>query len=114
MDRATASPDKNGFQAGAWHYAALIGGNLALALGPWLVRLADTGPVSAAFWRLLLPLPLLALLAWRGRSVGPLDRKLALLCMLAGTFFTSISPAGTSESSGPGSPMPRCSAMRAR
>ena len=87
MDRATASPDKNGFQAGAWHYAALIGGNLALALGPWLVRLADTGPVSAAFWRLLLPLPLLALLAWRGRSVGPLDRKLALLCMLAGTFF---------------------------
>ncbi|WP_370032637.1 DMT family transporter [Qipengyuania mesophila] len=87
MDRATAPPDKNGFQAGAWHFAALIAGNVALALGPWLVRLADTGPVSAAFWRLLLPLPLLALLAWRGRTPGPLDRKLALLCMLAGAFF---------------------------
>lgn len=87
MDRATATPDKNGFQVGAWHFAALISGNVALALGPWLVRLADTGPVSAAFWRLLLPLPLLALLAWRGRSPGPLDRKLALLCMLAGAFF---------------------------
>ncbi|MFW2350789.1 DMT family transporter [Qipengyuania sp.] len=87
MDRATATPDKNGFQVDAWHFAALIAGNVALALGPWLVRLADTGPVSAAFWRLLLPLPLLALLAWRGRSPGPLDRKLALLCMLAGAFF---------------------------
>lgn len=87
MDRATGKPDKNGFQAGAWHFAALVAGNVALALGPWLVRLADTGPVSAAFWRLLLPLPLLALLAWRGRSPGPIDRKLALLCLVAGAFF---------------------------
>ena len=87
MDRATAPQDKNGFQASAWHFAALIGGNVALALGPWLVRLSDTGPVSAAFWRLLLPLPVLALLAWRGRSAGPLDRRLVLLCVIAGTCF---------------------------
>ena len=87
MTRATATPHKNGFQADARHFAALIVGNMALALGPWLVRLADTGPVSAAFWRLLLPLPLLALLAWRGRSPGPLDRKLALLCLVSGAFF---------------------------
>ena len=33
---------------GALLLAALLGGNFALALGPWLVRLADTGPVSAA------------------------------------------------------------------
>ncbi len=43
--------------------AALLVGNFALALGPWLVRLADTGPVSAAFWRLFLALPFLLLLA---------------------------------------------------
>ena len=50
------------------HFAALLTGNFALAVGAWFVRLADSGPVSAAFWRLLLPLPLLALLAWRERE----------------------------------------------
>ncbi len=87
MNSATASADKNGYQAGAWHFAALITGNIVLALGPWFVRLADTGPVSAAFWRLLLPLPVLALLAWRSRKVGPLDKRLVLLCLAAGAFF---------------------------
>ena len=48
--------------------AALLGGNAALALGPWWVRLADTGPVSAGFWRLSLALPLLALLALSSRQ----------------------------------------------
>ena len=43
--------------------AALLIGNVALALGPLFVREADTGPVSAAFWRLFLALPVLALLA---------------------------------------------------
>tara|TARA_R110000751_G_scaffold2018_11_gene9179 strand:+ start:5044 stop:5949 length:906 start_codon:yes stop_codon:yes gene_type:complete len=87
MGSATATADKNGFQASAWHFAALVAGNIALALGPWLVRLSDTGPVSAGFWRLLLPLPVLALLAWRGRSSGPIDGRLVLLCLLAGAFF---------------------------
>ncbi|MEO1047445.1 MAG: DMT family transporter [Pseudomonadota bacterium] len=44
-------------------FAALLGGNLALALGPWLVRLTDTGPVSAAFWRMFLALPFLIVFA---------------------------------------------------
>ncbi|MGB7373858.1 DMT family transporter [Pontixanthobacter sp.] len=43
--------------------AALLAGNIALAAGPWFVRLADTGPVSAAFWRLFLALPFLILFA---------------------------------------------------
>lgn len=38
-------------RANPLHFAALLGGNAALALGPWFVRVADTGPVSAAFWR---------------------------------------------------------------
>ena len=42
------------------HLAGLIGANAALALGPWFVRSADTGPVSAGFWRLALALPVLA------------------------------------------------------
>jgi drug/metabolite transporter (DMT)-like permease len=87
MNGATAGTDKNGFQANAWHFAALLGGNAALALGPWLVRLADTGPVSAGFWRLFLPIPLIALLAWRGRTPGRFDRRLALVVMAAGVAF---------------------------
>ena len=46
-------------------FPALLAANLFLALGPWLVRLADVGPVAAAFWRLALALPFLAWLAWR-------------------------------------------------
>lgn len=46
-----------------WHFAALIGGNVALALGIVWVRMADTGPVSAAFWRLLIAIPCFVVLA---------------------------------------------------
>ena len=42
---------------------ALLLGNVALAFGPWLVRLADVGPVAAGFWRLTLALPFLLLVA---------------------------------------------------
>lgn len=39
-----------------------------MALGPWFVRIADSGPVSAGFWRLFLALPLLALFARAARE----------------------------------------------
>jgi len=44
---------------------ALLVANLALALGPWFVRLADTGPVAAGFWRLTIALPLILALSLR-------------------------------------------------
>ena len=62
MAIATAA-DHSAPRAGRLHFAALLAGNFALALGPWSVRLADTGPISAGFWRLTLAIPLLALLA---------------------------------------------------
>jgi drug/metabolite transporter (DMT)-like permease len=68
--------------------AALIGGNVALALGPWFVRLIDTGPVSAGFWRLALALPVLAVLARANRQ--PLrGMPLGVLAAVAlgGLFF---------------------------
>jgi drug/metabolite transporter (DMT)-like permease len=46
----------------------LLGGNVALALGPWFVRLADSGPVSAGFWRMTLALPLLLFLMLHQRE----------------------------------------------
>lgn len=72
-----------------WHFVALLGGNFALALGPWFVRLADSGPVSAGFWRLFLPLPLLALLAMRQRGPVRTSAPLAtwLLIITAGVAF---------------------------
>ena len=87
MGHTSDAADKNAFQPGAWHFVALIGGNVALALGPWLVRLADTGPVSAGFWRLFLPIPLIALFAWRERARHGIDRRIALLAVVAGVFF---------------------------
>lgn len=72
-----------------WHFVALLGGNFALALGPWFVRLADSGPVSAGFWRLFLPLPLLALLALRQRGSARPAAPLAtwMLIITAGVAF---------------------------
>lgn len=72
----------------ALHFAALIGGNVALALGPWSVRLADSGPVSAGFWRLVLAVPFLFLLARAGgqRSFG-LSRGAVWAIAAAGVLF---------------------------
>ncbi|WP_394269473.1 DMT family transporter [Qipengyuania sp.] len=87
MTETTAGVLEDRDRPALWHFAALLGGNAALALGPWLVRLADTGPVAAGFWRMVLPLPVLALLAWRERAAGALDRRLAGLVVAAGVFF---------------------------
>jgi drug/metabolite transporter (DMT)-like permease len=43
-------------------YAAMIVANVALAFGPWLVRLADVSSLSSAFWRLALAAPMLFVL----------------------------------------------------
>ena len=44
-------------------FAALVVANVALAFGPWFVRLADVGPVAAGFWRITLAIPFLVALA---------------------------------------------------
>ncbi|RVQ66994.1 DMT family transporter [Croceicoccus ponticola] len=74
--------------AGAWRFGLLLLGNAALASGPLLVRLADTGPVAAGFWRLALALPLIAFLAWRegGREKQP-GRMVVWLALGAGVAF---------------------------
>lgn len=66
-------------------FGALLLGNAALAFGPWLVRLADTGPVAAGFWRLFLALPLLWLtgLAVRQRPHWPALPVTALIAAAA-------------------------------
>ena len=71
-----------------WRFAALLMGNVALALGPWSVRLADSGPVSAAFWRLALAVPILILLArWSGQQLSGFGTKVSWAIAAAGAFF---------------------------
>jgi drug/metabolite transporter (DMT)-like permease len=70
------------------HLGALAIGNVALALGPFWVRLADSGPVSAGFWRLTLALPFLWLLAAReGQPLRNQPRGLIIAVGFAGLAF---------------------------
>lgn len=70
-------------------FPALILANLILPLGPVLVRMADVGPVAAAFWRLTLALPFLFLLAVPGlRRTMPTPREWGAL-VLSGLFFAA-------------------------
>ena len=66
---AAGSEESLGGHEGARAIAALILANALLAVGPVLVRLSDVGPVSAAFWRMAIALPILAgAAAWTGRG----------------------------------------------
>ena len=71
---------------------ALILGNVALALGTWLVRLARTeaevGPIGSGFWRLALALPVMLVAAWGERPQKAANRQPAILAaIVAGLFF---------------------------
>lgn len=86
----TVSPitDNSGPDWTPRHLGALLLANVALALGPWLVRLSDTGPVAAGFWRLALALPVLAVLALREPiSQRRMSGKTLALLAGGGVFF---------------------------
>ncbi|HWW65525.1 MAG TPA: DMT family transporter [Sphingomonadaceae bacterium] len=71
-------------------FVALIVGNICLAFGPWMVRLADVGPVAAGFWRLALAAPLLFLLTRFARQPIPrLSAGLWIMLALGGLFFAA-------------------------
>jgi len=71
-----------------WGIPALVLGNLCLAFGSWFVRMADTGPIASAFWRIALAAPFLFLIA---RALGDPARRLGPaafgLFALSGLFF---------------------------
>lgn len=82
-----AVPDESPARRAAY-FAALLGGNFALALGPWFVREADCGPAAAGFWRLALALPLLVLLARiNGQPLRGLSWRTLAMLAGAGLFF---------------------------
>ncbi|MEO7276814.1 MAG: DMT family transporter [Sphingomicrobium sp.] len=69
-------------------FPALLVGNVALAFGPWLVRLSDAGAVATGLWRLVLALPLLLIVARTARQ--PLrwpDHALGITVAVAALFY---------------------------
>ncbi len=71
-------------------FTALIIGSCSLAFGPWLVRLAQVGPVAAGFWRVALALPFLWLVArGLGQPVHWPRRALVVLAAVAAFFFAA-------------------------
>ena len=71
---------------------ALVVANGALALGPWLVRIAHVqghvGPIGSAFWRLTLALPILLIAGRAERGTRPINRRmLVIAAIVSGLFF---------------------------
>ncbi len=98
----TASKEK--LVVAPYGIAALLLANALLALGPMFVRLADTGPIASAFWRMALALPLIALMAVivaryprsdridRQRTRSPnhgFSNKLILIIIASGVLFAA-------------------------
>ena len=71
-------------------FPALLFGNIVLAFGPWLVRLSDVGPVAVGFWRLILALPFLWLLARATGQPAHWPRRTLVLIILAAAFFYAL------------------------
>lgn len=71
-------------------YAAMILANVALAFGPWMVRLADVSPLSSGFWRLALAVPFLLLLTRVARQPIPLlSRRAIAVIAIGGLCFAA-------------------------
>ena len=71
-------------------FPALLVGNVALAFGPWMVRLADVGPVAAGFWRLALALPFLLVIAHASGQRPHWPVKPLLLTITIAAIFYSL------------------------
>ncbi len=69
---------------------AVVVANIALAFGPWFVRMADTGPVAAGFWRIALALPvLLAVATWTDRRAMLRGGSLLVPLLIGGIAFAA-------------------------
>jgi drug/metabolite transporter (DMT)-like permease len=71
-------------------FPALLLGNVALAFGPWMVRLADVGPVAAGFWRLALALPFLFLTAGVAKQAPHWPSRALIITIVIAAIFYSL------------------------
>jgi drug/metabolite transporter (DMT)-like permease len=71
-------------------FPALLLGNAALAFGPWLVRLSDVGAVAVGFWRLLLAIPFLLIVARGTGQPAHWPRRALVITVGIAAFFYSL------------------------
>lgn len=71
-------------------FPALIFGNIALAFGPWLVRLADVGAVATGVWRLTLALPFLWLATRVSRQQAHWPRRALVITLVVAAIFYAL------------------------
>ena len=83
MTRHAAQPHQLAFPA-------LLLGNVALAFGPWLVRLSDVGAVAVGFWRLVLALPFLWIVARIAGQQVHWPRRRLVAIVAVGAFFYAL------------------------
>jgi len=79
--------NSNESSAHRWAFLALLGGNVALATGPFLVRHSEVGPFAAGFWRLAIALPFLLLIAPIVRQPVRVPRAPVLVAIAIAAFF---------------------------
>lgn len=71
-------------------FPAMLAGSTSLAFGPWLVRLADVGPLASGFWRLAIAAPVLFVLCGLGRQrFIKIDRAIFFAIVIAGAAFAA-------------------------
>jgi drug/metabolite transporter (DMT)-like permease len=68
----------------------LLFGNVALAFGPWLVRLSDVGAVAVGFWRLALALPFLLLVAKVAGQPAHWPRRALIVTVAIAALFYAL------------------------
>ena len=71
-------------------FPALLLGNAVLAFGPWLVRLSDVGAVAVGFWRLLLALPFLWIVARFARQPAHWPRRALVVIVAVAALFYAL------------------------
>ncbi len=79
--------ERNDTSAHRWAFLALLGGNVALAAGPFLVRHSGVGPVAAGFWRMALAVPFLFAIALVVRQPVRLPRRALVGGIALAAFF---------------------------
>jgi drug/metabolite transporter (DMT)-like permease len=87
---AATAPATGTGEAPALAFAAMVVANVALAFGPWFVRMADTGPVASGFWRISLAVPfLIALSVGSGARPMRLGGTMWVLLAVGGVAFAA-------------------------
>lgn len=87
MSQTLPAPPRFGLSTEAMALIVLVFGAATIGFAPILVRLTETGPAAAGFWRLLFALPALAAMDFAVRRRDPQSANGLGIGILAGLLF---------------------------